>query len=221
MGNGTRQAALEYCLGTLATNQGAGDPAAAHLTTCLSLARAQNLREHIVSALAALADLWLRLGNPEAAAGALDEAEQLALEMTANDQLPEIYRLAALLQLGRGDTEASEASARHALTLASELGDPLAIGMSLRVLGQALAAQGRRDDADAAFAHSLEQLAELNQYETARTRACWGTARTTEQNAAQTLLETARAVFDQLGAQRDLDEVAAALAGFQASAGKA
>lgn len=210
LGNGTRQAALEYCLGVLATSQGQVEQARAHLATSLGLARAQHLREYIVSALAALADLHVRLEEWEAAAGALAEAEPLALAMEANDQLPELYRLSALLKLGQGDPRAALTSAERALALAHTLGDPLAQGSSLRAQAQALLALERGDDAFDAFARSAALLDPTDRFEAARTRAQWGAALLERGNRSRgtALIDEALAVFVALGAQRE--QVAAA-----------
>ena len=83
-------------------------------------------------------------------------------------------------------------------------------GKGLRVLSQALLANGQREPALAAFEQSLSLLAERYPYQAARTKMDWGrylVVSGMNADRGMTLLQEARATFRQLGAQRDLAAV--------------
>ena len=78
------------------------------------------------------------------------------------------------------------------------------MGVALRVLALALAADGRLAEANDTFAQSLEMLADVP-YEAARTRTAWGRLLAAHEPArAARLLDDARAEFERLGARADL-----------------
>jgi tetratricopeptide (TPR) repeat protein len=207
LGSLVRQVEISLGLGILYTNQGDGEAALASLTHSLDLARRHGLRENLVYIQSSLADLQIRTGAVEAAEHCLHEAEPLALELDVVSQQPEIYRGWALVKLMRGDIQGALADANRAVALAREIADPLAEGISQRVLGRALLAAGRREEALGSFAQSLDLLAD-DPYEASRTRAEWGGALLGEDPAAgRDFLDQARAGFARLGAKRDLAQV--------------
>jgi tetratricopeptide (TPR) repeat protein len=206
LGDIERQTELESSLGILQTKRGDYDDAVVHLTQFLELA-GSHLKEQMIYAYPALADLWIRRGELEEAEASLDEAERLALEMPLKSRLPEIYRLWAELRLAQGRIQEALTFAERAVTLAGELEelDPLEKGTALRALGQALVAAGRAEPATIALEQSLQLLEDRDTYEAARTKAHWGIAVLSGGDVDQgaRLLQEARATFEELGAKPD------------------
>ncbi len=206
LGSVRYQATLELAFGIIHTKLGNDDRARAHLTQCLDLSRSRHLNELIVAGLSSLSDLDLRLRHWEAAELAIDEAEPLAVEMDAKDQLPELWRGRALIHLSRGQFDQAREVIEKTIALCRELELKIDEGMSWRVLGQVLSASEQNDLANEAFEHSLALLHD-DGYELARTQAEWRRALLdTDRDRAMSLLREARATFDRLGAHRDLVE---------------
>lgn len=206
LGSVKHQTTLTSSLGILLMKRGDDTEAENHLLRALTMARASSLRGYEVGALSSQADLYLRLGRLAEAASALTNAEQIVHETTTRGQLPEIYRLMALLEITQErPTEALETIERS-LLLAREMDIQPEIGAALRVKGQALT--GRNDTAAVAcFSESAAILKSYDPYELARTQTVWGESlmiRGIDFELAQNLLTTAHAVFRRLGASRDL-----------------
>jgi serine/threonine protein kinase/ATP/maltotriose-dependent transcriptional regulator MalT len=208
LGSVTEQVRIESNLGLLYTKQGDSQPALARLSHALELARKHNLKEHLVHTLSNLAYLNLRRRRAEAAKPLLAEAERLSLELGAKYQLPEIYRGWAGVQLAKGQPGAALMNAERSVTLARELGLAFDEGMGLRVLGQALLANNQPEPALEALETSLS-LITADPYEAACTKTEWGRYLTTDTDAGhgRTLLEEARATFQELCAKDDLSLV--------------
>lgn len=213
LGGVERLVGLNLSLGVLATKQGEDETALIHLPRCLALARQHHLEVYIAWAASSLADLHLRRGELTQAAPLLAEAEHLAQEHTAGEVLPEIYRELAQLHLAQADLPAALNYARQSITQARDQGMKLEEGMAQRVLGQILVASGQIEAALAAFQSSLTLLTESDPNEAARTQASWGLvlAAGPDPEQGRRLLLTAQATFQELGAQRDLAVVEAAL----------
>jgi tetratricopeptide (TPR) repeat protein len=131
----------------------------------------------------------------------------LALEINLRYQLPEIYRGWALLHLSQNNPASALEAAQKALAQAREQQMVVEVGLSLRVLGQVLTAQGQHQPAIADFTESLTHLDGHNPYESARTRVAFGLAlasKAQEHEQTQRLLTEAQAAFKKLGAQNDL-----------------
>ncbi len=73
----------------------------------------------------------------------IDEAEPLALDMEARDQLPELHRGRALIDLARGQITAAQSMAEMVIRLCHELELKVDEGMGWRVLGQIFSARGQ------------------------------------------------------------------------------
>jgi serine/threonine protein kinase/tetratricopeptide (TPR) repeat protein len=199
---------LELSLGILCTKQGDSEAALAHLSRCLELAYDHHLEDAIAASRASLADLWIRLAEWDEAENALTEAEQIARKLQANAQLPEIYREWAQVRLARGAQTAALADAEQSVQLARELDSDLDEGIGLRVLGQALLANDRRDEALAAFRQSLTILDHRDPYEAARTKVQWGDVlRNEDATRTSALFHEAHTTFQALGARHDLEEL--------------
>jgi tetratricopeptide (TPR) repeat protein len=207
LGDVERQVELESSLGILQMKRGEYDNSLVHLSGFLELA-GSHLRQQMIYAYASLADLQIRRGELEKAEAALGEAERLALELPARSRLPEIYRLRGEMHLAEGEVEAALDLAGRGVNEAREIEglDPLEEGTSLRVLGQALLADGQSKPAEEAFEQSLTLLKGRDDYEAARTKAQWGRALLSggDLEGGAKLLQEARAKFDELGAKHDL-----------------
>lgn len=205
LGDVVRQVELTLPLGNLHVKQGDTEAGRGYLLACLALVRHHALREQLVYVQASLAHLHIQLEDWDEAAAALAEAEQTARDMAgeSHPQLPEIDRGWALLRLGRGQPDAAIEAAERSVRQARELEASLDEGMGLRVLGQALLAAGRRDEALESFAQSLALLDDNDPYEAARTRAAWGLALAGDEQGLG-LLHEARTTFEKLGARGDL-----------------
>ena len=194
---------LELAFGIIQTKLGNDEAAQTHLTQCLSRARDYNLVAHRIAGLSSLSDLHIRREEWDAAERAIDEAEPLAIEMEARDQLPELYRGRALIHLARGQVAEALAMAEIVVNLCHELELKVDEGMSWRVLGQVLSASGHLDQSVDAFTQSFT-LVQDDVYEVARTQLEWDRAlRAADPDRAEEHLQAARSTFERLGANRD------------------
>jgi len=209
LGSVSFQTELVLSLGILCTKQGNTKVAYEYLSKCIELARQHSLNEQLIHGLSSLADLRIRQGEWDAAEGLLNEAEQLASKIGTKYQLPEIYRGWALVHLAQGQVQAAIDLAERSIDLARELDLDIDEDMSLRVLGQALHANGQQEQAVAAFEKSLSILADRDPYEAARTKVEWARCLNSTGNTEQgtPLFQAARATFEQLGARCELAEV--------------
>lgn len=198
------QAAMNH--GVLLTYVGDYDGARRRLSTALTAARRTDHLYGVALTLLSSADVALRLNEWEQGAAFIGEAEQLAQELRLHALLPRIARMRALIALGLGDFETALLRAEESVDLATANRDDSASGLSHRVRGQALAALDRLPEAEQAFSLSAEILEPDDRYESARTCAAWGAtlARGNKKEAAAALIEKARTVFEELGAEGDL-----------------
>jgi tetratricopeptide (TPR) repeat protein len=202
LGSRRHKVALALSLGIINTKQGNYTTAENHLRDSIAMAREYALRRALVYAPSSLADLYLRQGEAERAAPLLAEAESLALEIPAKDQLAEIYRSRALVRLAGQDLRAALEDAERSVKWAQELGMDPEVGISLRVQGQVLLASGQDEAAFAAFEQSLGILDGQDPYEAARTKLKWGAALLSraKMDRGATLLGEAQDAFRVLGA---------------------
>ena len=118
---------------------------------------------------ASLAVGYANLGECELELGALDEARthlERAAALCAEGRgpgylMPDVGRMLAALELKQGDAEAAIGRAHAAIALASTLGDPRRVAVGRRTLVEALAADGRVDDAERELEASVAALATL------------------------------------------------------------
>lgn len=210
IGHRQRQAELANNLGLLDLKLGDEDAALEHLTTALTLAQAQDLAEYELAAQLNLAQLHLRQRCLANATVAHAEAMQQADKLQARPFLPEVYRVAAQIALARGDRVAAHDHISQSLTVARELGQKTEEGASLRVLGQILAATGKKVKAARdAFERSLAAIGPSDPYETARTQADFGAflLRRGDTPRGESLRDAAQATFAQLGVKDDSSRV--------------
>ena len=165
--------------------------------------------EYLAATLPVLAQLHLRRQEWEAARAALAEAEALATARGWDYILPETYATQAELALAEGNPAGAQQHAEQAIAVAGGLGQAVDEGKAWRAKAQALAAAGQMPGALDAFERSLALLAGQDPYEAARTQAQWGLVLLTSGCAdrGKTMIQEARAVFQQLGALQDLAAV--------------
>jgi tRNA A-37 threonylcarbamoyl transferase component Bud32 len=204
MGGIVRQAELQLCLGSLATNQGDFDAARQHLEAGITLARRHQLHEQLSLSLSSLADLLLREGASEMAGAALVEAEELARRLNLRYQFSELARTQAELLLAGSAPERALALANSAAEYARGQGNPRDEGMSQRVAGLALLAAEQTEPARERFEQSVALLDGQDPYEAARVRVAWSTMR--NDATGEALLRVAETTFAALGARYDLEE---------------
>lgn len=155
--------------------------------------------------LADLARVDMAGGNWAAALERLEEAWERATE-TAPQFLPRLSVYLAEAYLGREELVRAEEHARQAQETAQEKGQRGVEGQAWRVWGQVHAALDRPARAEAAFAHSLELLAEVDDaLERARTLHAWGRWLAQQgDERAEDCLGQARRAFEACGAVLDL-----------------
>jgi tetratricopeptide (TPR) repeat protein len=214
LGSQTHRLGLVQNLGIMQINSGDDAAALDYLTKNLALAHANRVIEYEIGCLIGLADLHLRRDRAEEAIPLLTEAERLIEQTNMNNRLSETYRFWSQVYLTRAQLEMALEYVDRALQQARDLEEPFDEGLALRIQGQALRAAGQSEAALEAFERSLELLAD-DPYESARTQVQLGLALRDRGDIEQgnALFEEARAVFARLGAQRDLVEVEALLAG--------
>jgi tetratricopeptide (TPR) repeat protein len=212
LGNVAERTRLETNLGLLSINRGDDQAASAHLINGLALARAYNLREWELTGQFGLAELHIRRHETHAAIPLLEEVERLARETENKSRIQEVYRYWSQVNIHH-DIQAALDNADRALSLANDLGDSYAEGLSLQTQGQALRIAGQAEAAITAFTRSLELLAD-DPYETARTQMQFGLVlgECGDRERGTAMLQEARATFLRLGAKRDLAEVDTILA---------
>jgi tetratricopeptide (TPR) repeat protein len=110
-----------------------------------------------------LGGLEFLLGRPEQALTRLNESFELALEHGNDDDIATVVSSLAQVRLRTGDPAAAEEHARHALRRLGTREDRLdEIGNARLVLGRALLAQDRLDEADEALGEAEDAFAQLS-----------------------------------------------------------
>jgi tetratricopeptide (TPR) repeat protein len=157
---------------------------------------------------------WLKLGRVQDARRVLDRAARegrarpgLAYPMSF------VHIALAQLHLAEGDAAGAVQAAREALVAAERGGYRLEQGAAQRVLGVALAALARREDAGDAFGKSLEILEAIQSSpEVAQTLLAYGRFLAMDDPAAgRALISRALRLFEAMGATGWVTEVRAAL----------
>jgi tetratricopeptide (TPR) repeat protein len=157
---------------------------------------------------------WLKLGRVQDARRVLDRAARegrarpgLAYPMSF------VHIALAQLHLAEGDAAGAVQAAREALVAAERGGYRLEQGAAQRVLGVALAALARREDAGDAFGKSLEILEAIQSSpEVAQTLLAYGRFLAMDDPAAgRVLISRALGLFEAMGATGWVTEARAAL----------
>ncbi|MBI5648996.1 MAG: tetratricopeptide repeat protein [Chloroflexi bacterium] len=206
LGNIQEQARIKNSLGLLYGLQGRDDLAMDHLAYSRELAQNHDLKKNLIHVLSSQADLQIRQNNWSAAEKTLQQVQQLAVEMQAKNEMPEIFYDWAQIHLAKGDHATALGWSEKSVQAARELKMNIEEGKGLRVLGQVMFANGQSNQAMDAFEKSLLLLTDQNPYEAARTKTQWGFAlmNSSEKDRGLPLLKESEITFRQLGAQRDL-----------------
>jgi tetratricopeptide (TPR) repeat protein len=206
LGSRNRPIPFMVNIGILYTRQGRFDPAEALLDRSLALARQAGLHHFEPICLLHLADLHLRRNRVAAAGPLLEQAETLAIETETRYQLPEIWRLLALVRLADKQPDPALDYARRSVELARDLGMGLEEGVSQRILGQVLLATKQVEPARLALEASLALLEEQDPYELAQTKLVLGEAEALQLNNSRRIkwLAEARATLERLGVDQDM-----------------
>jgi len=165
------------------------------------------------SAWAAIACLKLRRVEDAEALIARAFEEPMARSGTVFSKVY-IHIALAQLQLAKGDAKAAIETARQALDIAEQCGNPLERGAAHRVLAEALAADGDDHAADTQFRSSLEILGRIQSPpELAQSLLAYGRfQRETNAEEGRALLARALAIFEELGSTGWIEEAQEALA---------
>ncbi|MGD9098847.1 MAG: tetratricopeptide repeat protein [Anaerolineae bacterium] len=159
-------------------------------------------------------------GDLEIGEAHLADALAVAQEIGARTFLPEIYRWQALLHLACEQYKEALMLAQQACDLARELKDRAEEGSALRLLGQVCAALEQPNEAMDYLVASLECFVELKSvYQAARScfelaLVCLGKSDQEEKEEGKGLLNQARDLFADLGAQWDLAQTERAIEKF-------
>jgi adenylate cyclase len=155
-------------------------------------------------------------GEWEQALDYLQRSQRRFEEIKSELFLPEVTRRLAVVHLGLGQLEEARQLGERSVALATELGMGLEKGISLRVMGQVHLAFEEWEQAEEALTASLSILEEQdNRYRMGETLSHLGRlylarARSGDPEAtakASSALERAEAIFEELGAERDLTKV--------------
>ncbi len=170
LGSRRHQVEVKLSLGILLTKRGDEEDALALLSKAIDAARQHNLNKQLAHALSSLADLYLQLGDANAAQPCIGEAETLAKVLEADDLLPEIQRMWAIFYLSQQQPARSITARRRVGGEGPPSELDLEEGITFRVLGRA-AREANRQSAEAlnAFEQSFAILATRDPYEAART----------------------------------------------------
>jgi ATP/maltotriose-dependent transcriptional regulator MalT len=219
IGSAEQKTMLNLNLGAACINLSDDQRADAYLQASLQLARQNHLQLFELLVHFRLADLEIRREQWAEAALLLHQAEQLALALEAEGNLPEIYSGWAEICLATGQYEKALAYAQRSVDVAGNLGENLELGISLRVLGQVYIAAEDYPGASQAFEKSLALLEQQDPYEAARTKMQWGLAilsgGDTDLRKGGKLLQEVQQLFRELGAKRDLTAVERLLTRYQ------
>ncbi|MGI8824212.1 MAG: tetratricopeptide repeat protein [Chloroflexota bacterium] len=142
------------------------------------------------------AELEILRGEPEKAAARLEALPRLEGGLRSL-----IEATLAWAQLEGGDVQHAAEIATQAVSRAREAGEVLALADALRVCGMVLAAQGRKGEAEEAFAEGL-QIARSLPYPYAEARILYEMGKVDE----------ALTIFQRLGARKDIERAEEKLA---------
>jgi tetratricopeptide (TPR) repeat protein len=213
LGNVHGVAKVTNNLGNLQLQRGQLDAAARAYQESLDLWQRIEFPVGVALSQSNLAKVCAERGEWQQALDYLEQSLRGFQAIQSNHFLPEVYRRLATVRLGLGQLEEARHAAERSVTLAHDLGMELEKGISLRVLGEVRLALGQLEQARQALTASLdivqaqgnrfrmgETLWQLSRLHSAMARA--GDGSHTEQ--ARSALDRARAIFEQLGAERHL-----------------
>lgn len=159
VGNALPLARARLAIGHLHRRRGQPALAAAEYTEARRLCDEHSFGRETVLCFEADADLLLERGKLSAAAEALSRGLELAEGVAPDgDLIPEIERRQATIAIASGDARLGRRLALSAAKAARQVGDEGEAGASLRVLGEALALQGRHASAERVLRGAVNTL---------------------------------------------------------------
>ncbi len=161
VGNTLSLCRARLALGHLYRRQGQLELAGAEYSEARRLAEEQAYGREVVLCIEADADLLIEAGRLSAAREQLEQGCELARGVAPEgDLLPELERRLASVAVLSGDASRGRKLALSAARAARAIGDEAEAGASLRVLGEALAVQGRRTSSERILRRAVRMLAE-------------------------------------------------------------
>ena len=206
MGDNLRIGQFATSMGNVYLDQGRLDQAADAYRRGITVWESIGLLAGVTVARINLGKVAVLQGRLDEGQSHLDAALDLAQQIGVRGFLPEIYHWQAVLHLERGHPQAALDLARQAHDLAVELQDRVEEGGTLRLLGRVYTALGRYQEAIEHLEASLTCFQDLkSRYQTAKSCLDLGRVYLLEgRGESQACLQRARAVFAELGAERDL-----------------
>ncbi len=197
-------------LGLLARDQGDVIQAELYYRDSLAVSRPFQMNWHAANSFVGLAQSLLYQGKIAEASETIQEGLRLAQEISAPDVIAEAYCATAEIHLARGKLVESEQSARKAVKLAAEVGVSLLRATAWRLTAASLLHQGNPEEANQALETAWTALAEgPDRLEDGRlhAQAMLIALATNDLDRAHRHRQTAKQVFKQLGASRDLAQL--------------
>ncbi|MEM7028412.1 MAG: protein kinase [Chloroflexota bacterium] len=208
LGSVIQVASAEGNLGSAHIYKGDHEQALTHLNKAFGLAKDNHLKMYETTFQYRLAELHIKQKQWNMAADAIQQAEDLANEIKAKGNLPEIYSARAELALAQGDLQQGLNYAQQAYGVSDDLQMTLEKGKSLRILAQLQQALGNHQQAQTNLAESLALLETQDRYEAALTKKVLGQYwLQDDRSTALKWLTEARETFVELGAKRDLADL--------------
>jgi tetratricopeptide (TPR) repeat protein len=213
-------AIMTHNLGNILLQQGHLGGAARAYERSRDIWRAIGFPFGVAASWSGLGKSYAECGEWERALDCLGRSERQFKEIESDLFLPEVYRRQALVHLSTGQLDVARRLVDQSLALADELDMALERGIGLRVRGQIELASGHWEQAEAALRESLNILQEQgNRYRMGETlyqlgRLYCTMARGEDPEAAdkaESALERAREIFEDLGAERALARVEEAI----------
>jgi adenylate cyclase len=207
---------LTNSLGEILLSRGNLDAAAGAYQKSLDIWEAVGFPIGVALCWSNLGKVCIERGGWDQALDYLERSQRRFEEIESELFLPEVYWRLALVHLGLGQLEEARQLGERSVGLATELGMGLEKGISLRVMGQVHLAFEEWEQAEEALTASLSILEEQdNRYRMGETlyhlgRLYQAMARAGDPEAvakAESALGRARAIFQELGAERDLAQV--------------
>ena len=216
LGNVHGVAKVTNSLGIILFYQGTLDAAARAYRKCLDIWEAIGFPIGVALSWSNLGEVCIERGEWGQALDYLERSQRRFEEIESELFLPEVYRRLAVVHLGLGQFEEARQLGERSVALAAELDMGLEKGISLCVMGQVHLAGEEWEQAEGVLTASLNILKEQdNRYRMGETlyhlgRLYRALARAGDPGAAakaESALGRARAIFEELGAERDLAKV--------------
>jgi tetratricopeptide (TPR) repeat protein len=194
-------------LGTLAREKGDMKMAEMYFRDCLAVATPFQLAWHKANSTMGVAQALFYQGNINAAREMLQSGILQAEEISARDLSSELGRTQAEILIAQGDYEQAFQAAQQAAILAGEIGNRLMEAGGWRIAASSLLHKGLPEDAREILQKAWEAISVADdELETGRIHAqAWAIDLAIgDHEHAQTHFDSAKEIFEHLGAARDL-----------------